>query len=62
MVGQPLKGFSFERFSKLVGEGKLKVDIRMGHYANGHIHDPGTGFRILPKYLPVCFEEIEQIL
>ena len=30
-----LKGFSFERFSKLVEEGKLKVDIRMGHYANG---------------------------
>lgn len=57
-----LKGFSFEKFSKLVGEGKLKVDIRMGHYANGHIHDHGTGFRILPKYLPECFEEIEQIL
>jgi len=27
-----LKGFGFERFSRLVGEGKLKVDIRMGHY------------------------------
>lgn len=57
-----LKGFSFERFSALVGEGKLKVDIRMGHYPDGRIHDHGTGFRILPKYLPECFEKIEQII
>ena len=27
-----LNGFNFERFSELVGEGKLKVDIRIGHY------------------------------
>jgi len=57
-----LDGFSFERFSELVSEGKLKVDIRMGHYPNGHLHDHGTGFRILPKYLPQCFETIQRIL
>ena len=57
-----LDGFSFERFSDLVTEGKLKVDIRIGHYPNGRLHDHGTGFRILPKYLPQCFEKIDRIL
>lgn len=57
-----LDGFSFERFSELVKEGKLKVDIRIGHYSNGRLHDHGTGFRILPKYLPQCFETIERII
>lgn len=57
-----LDGFSFKRFSELVAEGKLKVDIRIGHYADGRLHDHGTGFRILPEYLPQCFETIEQIL
>jgi len=57
-----LDGFSFERFSELVKEGKMKVDIRIGHYPDGRLHDHGTGFRILPKYLPKCFETIKQIL
>jgi hypothetical protein len=57
-----LDGFSFERFSHLVKDGLLKVDIRIGHYPDGRLHDHGTGFRILPKYLPQCFERIEQIL
>jgi hypothetical protein len=57
-----LDGFSFKRFSELVKEGKLKVDIRIGHYPDGRLHDHGTGFRILPKYLPQCFEIIRQIL
>lgn len=56
-----LKGFSFKRFLLLVREGRLKVDIRIGHYPDGRIHDHGTGFRILPKYLPLCFEKIERI-
>ncbi|WXG39834.1 MAG: MvaI/BcnI family restriction endonuclease [Candidatus Freyarchaeum deiterrae] len=57
-----LDGFSFKRFSELVKEGILKVDIRIGHYSDGRLHDHGTGFRILPKYLPRCFETIQQIL
>jgi len=57
-----LDGFSFKRFSELVSEGKLKVDIRIGHYPDGRLHDHGTGFRILPRYLPQCFETIRQIL
>ncbi len=57
-----LKGFSFKNFAKLIREGKMKVDIRIGHYPDGRLHDHGTGFRILPKYLPECFEEIERIV
>jgi hypothetical protein len=57
-----LDGFSFERFSELVVEGRLKVDIRIGHYPDGRLHDHGTGFRILPKYLPQCFKTIDRIL
>lgn len=57
-----LDGFSFERFSELVRKGVLKVDIRIGHYPDGRLHDHGTAFRILPKYLPRCFKAIQQIL
>ncbi|PVX26105.1 MAG: glycosyl hydrolase [Candidatus Bathyarchaeum sp.] len=57
-----LDGFSFERFSELVKEGKLKVDIRIGHYSDGRLHDHGTGFRILPKYLTQCFENIQKTI
>lgn len=57
-----LDGFGFEKFSELVKEGKLKVDIRIGHYPDGRLHDHGTGFRILPRYLPQCFKTIKQIL
>jgi hypothetical protein len=57
-----LEGFSFARFSELIKEGKLKVDIRIGHHADGRLHDHGTGFRILPKYLPQCFQKIDRIM
>ena len=57
-----LKNFSFKRFSKLVRDGILKLDLRIGHYPDGRPHDHGTAFRILPKYLPECFEQIDRII
>jgi hypothetical protein len=57
-----LEGFSFEKFSELVGKGVIKLDLRVGHYPDGRLHDHGTGFRVLPRYLPQCFEKIEKIL
>jgi len=57
-----LDGFSFNRFSRLVEDGVLKVDIRIGHYSDGSPHDHGTAFRIMPKYLPQCFSKIIKIL
>jgi hypothetical protein len=57
-----LAGFSFGRFSELVKKGIIKLDLRVGHYPDGRLHDHGTGFRVLPKHLPECFENIEKIL
>jgi hypothetical protein len=57
-----LEGFSFKRFSELVGKGVIKLDLRIGHYPDGRPHDHGTGFRVLPKHLPQCFKKIEKIL
>ena len=57
-----LQRFSFERFAELIKEGKMKVDIRIGHHPDGRLHDHGTGFRIMPKYLPQCFQVVEKIL
>lgn len=57
-----LEGFSFGRFSEFVEKGIIKLDLRVGHYPDGRLHDHGTGFRVLPKYLPECFEKIEKVL
>jgi hypothetical protein len=57
-----LEGFSFERFSGLVKEGIVKLDIRIGHYPDGRPHDHGTGFRVLPKDRYKCFENIARII
>jgi hypothetical protein len=56
-----LKDFSFEKFSQLISSGDLKLDLRLGHYADGRPHDHGTGFRILPKHLPECFEKVVRL-
>ena len=58
---QILSGFSFVRFSQAVKVGMVKVDIRLGHYPNGTVHDHGTGFRVFPKSLPLCFSKIDRL-
>jgi len=60
--GYLLSGFSYARFSDLILEGSVKLDLRLGHYADGRPHDHGTGFRVKKRDLPRCFEKIEQIL
>lgn len=57
-----LDGFSFKKFSELIRTGVIKLDLRIGHYPDGRVHDHGTGFRVLPRYLPQCFEKMEKIL
>jgi len=57
-----LGGFSFENFADAIGKGIVKLDLRIGHYPDGRPHDHGTGFRVLPKNLPLCFAEIEKLL
>lgn len=57
-----LGGFDFGNFVRLLQEGTILVDIRIGQYPDGRAHDHGTGFRILPAKLDLCFERREKIL
>jgi len=57
-----LKGFDFENFVKLLKEGTILVDIRIGQYPNGRVHDHGTAFRVLPTKLDLCFLFRKRIL
>jgi len=57
-----LHGFDSKRFLAFVGDGLVKLDLRLGHYEDGRPHDHGTCFRVLPKYLPQCFESVQKIL
>jgi hypothetical protein len=56
--GLLLEGFSFDKFTEILEKGTLKVDIRLGHHTDGRRHDHGTGFRIMERYLPLCFSKI----
>ncbi len=57
-----LKEFNFENFLKLLKNGIILVDIRIGQYPNGKPHDHGTGFRVLPDKLELCFSHRKQII
>ena len=57
-----MKGFDFENFLKLLREGTLLVDIRIGQYPDGRPHDHGTGFRIMPDRLDQCFSDRKKVL
>ena len=50
-----LEGFDFNKFSKSLKDGILKIDIRLGLYSDGRFHDHGTGVRINPSLLDECF-------
>jgi hypothetical protein len=62
-----LMGFSFERFIKLIQNGIVKVELRIGMYPEGHKqagkpHDHGTGFRVLERNLQDCFAYRDRII
>lgn len=57
-----LAGFSFEDFKQLVRDGVICVDLRIGQYPNGSSHDHGTGFRIRPDNLELCFKKRDRIM
>jgi len=57
-----LSGFNFNNFFNLLKEGTILVDIRIGQYADGRPHDHGTGFRVLPDKLDLCFANRERIM
>jgi len=57
-----MKGFDFENFLKLLREGTILVDIRIGQYLDGRPHDHGTGFRVMPDKLDLCFAHRKKVL
>jgi len=57
-----LSGFDFDSFVRLMREGVILVDIRIGQYQDGRTHDHGTAFRIMPDKLELCFAHRERIM
>lgn len=57
-----LKGFDFKSFVRLLKEEVILVDIRIGQYPDGRPHDHGTGFRVFPDKLDLCFGHREKII
>ena|SRR3989344_6361924 len=57
-----LSDFSFKNFLRLLKEGTVLVDIRIGQYPDGRTHDHGTGFRVSPRRLERCFHTRERII
>jgi len=57
-----LSGFDFENFIRLIKDGDIVIDIRIGQYPDGRPHDHGTGFRVSPDKLDMCFTHREKII
>ena len=57
-----LSGFDFDSFVQLLKKGTILVDIRIGQYPDGRTHDHGTGFRVFPDKLDLCFSHRERII
>jgi hypothetical protein len=57
-----LKGFDFENFLKLIKEGTILIDVRIGQKPDGSPHDHGTAFRVFPDKLDLCFSHRKQVI
>ncbi|OPY37068.1 MAG: hypothetical protein A4E35_01531 [Methanoregula sp. PtaU1.Bin051] len=57
-----LSGLDFDTFLRMVSEDNIIVNIRIGQYPNGKTHDHGTGFRVLPSKLELCFKNRRRVL
>lgn len=55
-----LSGFNFDNFLNLLKERIILIDIRIGQYPDGRTHDHGTGFRVFPDKLDLCFNHRER--
>ncbi len=57
-----LTGFDFNGFTSAVNSGTICIDTRIGQYPDGSTHDHGTGFRVLPDKLSLCFAVRQQLI
>ncbi len=56
-----LQGINSERVIDLVQRGIICVDIRIGMYKDGRMHDHGTGFRIFDRHYDELFDVVERL-
>lgn len=64
---QLLEDGTFDNFKHQLEAGNILVDIRIGQWPPGHPqagepHDHGTGFRVFPRNLPLCFSRRTDVL
>ena len=61
-----LEHFSAHKMLEHLKEGIIDIDIRIGIYTGGKnkgkSHDHGTGIRIKPNYLELCFDRYDKIM
>ena len=57
-----VSGFDYDALIKLLEEGKLYIDLRIGQYRDGRTHDHGTGFRIREIDQPLLFKIVNKIV
>lgn len=57
-----MQEFDFDNFTNLLKTGNILVDIRIGQYPDGRPHDHGTGFRVSPDKLDLCFMRRKRVL
>jgi hypothetical protein len=57
-----LSGFNFDDFMNAVNDGIICIDTRIGQNPDGTTHDHGTGFRVFPDKLKLCFAQREKLL
>ena len=56
-----ISGFNYDAMIKLLENGKIFVDLRIGQYPDGRTHDHGTGFRIREADQPLLFKIVNRI-
>lgn len=57
-----MRGFDFARFVRLLRDGHVKVDMRMGLDPDGRIHDHGTAFRIPQNKFELFFLNRKRVM
>ncbi len=56
-----VSSYSYDDFAELLKQGIIKIDIRIGQYPDGRLHDHGTGFRIRECDQYLLFKNKKQI-
>ncbi len=56
-----VNSIDYDTISQLITEGKIQIDIRIGQYKDGRVHDHGTAFRIKESDQFLLFKDKKRI-